>query len=110
MKAPIHSVKHFVQWQGIGVASGAINNLTFAHSVVIQNVDLNTEVVEGAVIKAVYIEVWTTSDDAVQGASTVTIEKRPAGATAMTITQSNALHGYANKKNILHTPNVTRYL
>ncbi len=103
MLSPIHSTKHIVQWQGLGVASSAIINLEIAKSVVLQDANLSTEVQEGAVVKAVFVEVWLTSDDATQGSCTATIEKRSGGQVAMTLTQSNAMYGYVNKKNILHT-------
>ncbi len=46
---------------------------------------------------------WLTSDDTAAGTAIVTLEKVPAGATAMTAAQSAALNDYPNKKNILHT-------
>ncbi len=65
----------------------------------------NTEdVIEGAIVKAVFIELWVKSnapagtEDKFQFA----IEKVPAGAAPLSFTDMNNLQSYQNKKNILY--------
>ncbi len=71
--------------------------------------DINTaiEVEEGSLVKAVFLEVWLSSDDTLVTSFQVALEKVPAAAPAMTFTTGNSLGSYANKKNVLY---VTRGL
>jgi len=103
LRAPITSVKHYVQLSLANVALGAISKVAIADAVDVQNIAAVSEVREGSVIKAVYVELWVTSDDATQSSGTVTLEKKPAQTPAMTAGQSSALMTYPNKKNILYT-------
>ncbi len=103
MRPRVHVEKHIVQNSLFAVASGAITTLGIARAkqTVVQTTD--THVREGAIISAVFIEMWLTSDDAAAGTVIVTLEKRPSGLTGMTTTEAAALNSYDNKKNILHT-------
>ncbi len=73
--------------------------------------DVNTavEVVEGAVVKAVYVELWVIGQsDAASGNVLVSLYKRPGDATDMTAAEHGDLNSYTNKKNILyHTQGIT---
>jgi len=66
---------------------------------------VNTQdVVEGAIISSIYIELWVKSF-AAAGEDTkfqLLLEKVPAGATSATFAQMNTLQGYPNKKNCLY--------
>ncbi len=102
--ATINSRKHFVPRVVTLVASGAISNVPIVTSVVAASVDLVNEVIEGSVVKAVWVELWAISNAAANVVSfTITLEKVPAGATSMTAAQSVGLGTYPNKKNILYT-------
>ncbi len=104
MLAPIVSKKHYVQTGLTNIAVAAILNIEIADSVLAPAAALN-EVVEGSVVKAVFIEIWALGNSAAGnfGAFNMTIEKRGQGSPAMTNTQSLNLGSYPNKKNILYT-------
>ncbi len=103
MKPVINSEKHIVQISLSAVASGAISNLVFATAVAVPAATL-TEVREGCIIKAIYLELWISSDDAGSGTAIVTLERvNGATTTLMTVAESAALGSYDNKKNVLHT-------
>ncbi len=103
MKAPIHSQKHVIQNSLFAIAGGALTTVTIVNAVNVVNKNLSSEVEQGSIIKAVYVEYWLTGDDAVQGTAIVTLEKLSAAATTMTAAQSGALDSYPNKKNVLFT-------
>ncbi len=60
------------------------------------------EISEGAIVKAVYIELWIL-DSANDGSFVITVTKYPGTAPGMTFAESNSLGTYENKKNILYT-------
>ncbi len=103
VSAPIVTEKHYAPQTVTTIAFGAIENRDVIIAVPVVDKNASTEVEEGSVIKAVYIERWITSDDTGQTSFTLTVEKQPAGATDMTFAQSGALNSYLNKKNILYT-------
>ncbi len=102
MRPRVHTEKHIVQVSLATVASGAISARTIAFGVVTPTAT-NTDVREGSIISAVYIEMWLTSDDAGSSTAIVTLERRSGNMVAMLVGQSAALNSYVNKKNILHT-------
>ncbi len=102
MRPIVHTEKHYVQQSLFTVVGGAITQLIIAQAIAAAPTAAN-HVREGSSISAVYIEMWLTGDDAVQGSSIVTFEKLPGSAVAMTTVESAALSAYDNKKNVLHT-------
>ncbi len=104
MKAPIVAIKHYVQTTLSSQAAATKTAVSLVKGVTIANTDLPNEVVEGSVVKAVYIEMWLASNDASGSSMTVNVEKiSNTGATvAMTYANSIALHSYQNKKNIFY--------
>ncbi len=104
MKAPIHSIKHYVLKSNTPVTSGAKNNFVMVDSLAKGAARATTaDVEEGAVIKAVYVEVWLKSN-ADTGSSTQQnfyIEKLPSGAAGMSYADAVNPGAYDNKKNIL---------
>ncbi len=102
MRPKVHVEKHFLQQSLFTVTAGQITNLILALGVAVTTATAN-QVREGATISAVWVELWLTGDDAVQGTSIVTLEKVPSGAPNMTAAQSASLNTYPNKKNIFHT-------
>ncbi len=103
MKPVINTEKHIVQVSLGTVASGAITNYVFATAVAVPTSALG-DIREGCIIKAIWLEMWISSDDAGQGTAIVTVEKVDgATATLMTTAESAALGSYDNKKNVLHT-------
>ncbi len=101
MVAPINSIKHYVQLESAATAAAAIRTspLVIAVSVIANPED----VVEGAIVKAVFIEHWTKSNAAagLNAKFQLIVEKVPAGQAFVTFVQSNNLASYPNKKNIL---------
>ncbi len=104
MLAPINSIKHYVQRSNAAFASNAINNNVIVDAV--SEDRANTfDVLQGAVVKAIFFQYWLHNDGA-SGAdtqATFVIEKVPSGQTAITAAQLSNIQAYDNKKNILYT-------
>ncbi len=103
MRPVIHSKKHIGQISQSTVAQAAVSN-----TVIIQSLEAPSTspagVIEGAIVKACYVEFWVSQDSAsVVGSYTVVLSKDPSGTSGMTSTNMAALHDYPNKKNILFT-------
>ncbi len=112
MRPIINTEKHVVQQSLAAIAGGAILNFVLAKAVAAP-VTLS-QVREGAIISAVYIEMWIQTDDAALGSSIITFEKVPGAGVTMTTAESAALNTYDNKKNVFHiqmglTPNNVTY-
>ncbi len=101
MRPRVNTQKHYAQHSLFTVAAGAISNRVIANALAAPAA--SNQVREGAIISAVYIEMWIQTDDAALGSSIVTLEKVPAGQTLMAAGQSAALDTYPNKKNIFFT-------
>ncbi len=82
------------------VATGARVNVQLA---VISNTPTATdEIHEGAIVKAIYIELWIQGESG-QQTSIVTLEKAVASSTGVAFGNMVALGLYVNKKNVLFT-------
>jgi len=105
MKSPINSRKHIVQDTQTVIASAAVNTQVLVRGKQQQFVDSAFEVIEGAVVKAIYLERWIGSNTGIEPAGSVTmiLEKAPAGVANPTFTEMTTLDAYPNKKNILFT-------
>ncbi len=105
MVAPINSIKHYVQQTNLVVASGAISNRFIVVGVVAPATASPGEVIQGAIVKAVYVELWLIGNDStgVLTSFTLTVEKLSGGQPNQTFTNSQNLSAYPNKKNILYT-------
>ncbi len=105
MLSPINSNKHFVPQSLATVASGTVTGRGVTLAVAATAVTNAEDIAQGAVIKAVWIELWIVGGEA-SGTNTsfmVALEKRPSGAPAMTFANTTALGSYPNKNNILYT-------
>ncbi len=102
MRPIIQTTKHYVQQSRSQVATVAITNIDISHAVVMASNNLVDEVLEGALVKAVFVEMWLL-DSANDGSFVITLEKVNGGMPAMTFASINALGFYANKKNVLYT-------
>ncbi len=104
MKPVINSRKHLVQFTEFTVASASVTTHLISRALAVQNVNSPAEIVEGTVVKAVYIEMWLLGQGGAVGFSFVAmLEKAPAGALPPTFSQMTTLDAYQNKKNILYT-------
>ncbi len=102
MRAMIHSTKHYVQMSRFTVGTVATVHQDLVLSVAVQNKDAVDEVVEGATLKAVFVELWII-DAGAGGSFIVTLHKDPSGVVEPTFAQTNALNNWENKKNLLYT-------
>ncbi len=100
MQAPINSIKHYVHVISQNIASGANQNVLLVDAVAKGAARSSTaNVEEGAIVKAVYIELWLSG--VVDQQATWVLAKRPASVAAPTVVQMANLASYENKKNIL---------
>ncbi len=102
MKSPIHSVKHYVQTSLSTVSASAILTIVLIRASRIQDVNTVSEVQEGAVVKAIFVELWVLGASA-DASQITTLAKFPSGAASFTVTEMAALGDAENKKNILYT-------
>ncbi len=99
MLAPINSIKHYVHQSAASISSGANLSFVIVDAIIKGAARSNAkDVEEGAVIKAVYIELWL-NGTADQTATWVLV-KRPSSLLAPTVAQMTNLGTYENKKNI----------
>ncbi len=103
MRPIIHSVKHYIQFTEFNVSSGSVSEHLYADAVPVTDVSSNQEVQEGSSIKAIFIELWLTTDSSTSGTFVVTVEKTQQNAPIMTFSEMTTLNFYDNKKNILFT-------
>ncbi len=102
MKAPISSRKHIVQHTQYAIASAAVLTFTDVAAVNIQSVDNQTEVIEGSVIKAIFVEHWILAGSASAGSFVMIVEKTNGAQGAPSFTNMTTLDAYVNKKNVLY--------
>ncbi len=102
MRAVVHSTKHYVQTTLSSALTVARNLETIVQSVEGTVANQATEVVEGAIVKAVYVELWVIGTTADQF-FTIILSKDPSGLAGATFTQMTDLNSWTNKKNILYT-------
>ncbi len=102
MRPVIHSQKHYVQQSRSTVATVALNTIDIILAVEGTIANAVDEVIEGAIIKAVYVEMWLI-DAGAAGSFSITLEKRPSNLGAIAFATSQALGAYGNKNNILYT-------
>ncbi len=102
MKSPIVSTKHIVQHTQFAVASAAVVTFTEAEGLHIVDVNNQNEVIEGSIIKAVYVEIWLLSSTANPASFVMILEKSPANNNNPTFTNMTTLNSYENKKNVLY--------
>ncbi len=100
MRPPIHSKKHYVQTSLTPVTTGAEVDITVLFAV--ETPTSVFHVAEGAIVKAIYWELWAIGGTADQF-FTLIFAKYGGGQDAATITEMAALGDWDNKKNILYT-------
>ncbi len=100
MKAPIHSVKHYRQMSRSTINTVTKNTESLIIGVKRQDVTTEEEVTEGAIVKAIFIELWVL-DSANDGSNVVVLGKNAQNEDGLTFAQCNSIFTYDNKKNIL---------
>ncbi len=107
MRSPINSTKHYVQKSLSTVLASASDAILIAQGVEQSAANLPTEVRSGAIVKAVFVEMWARTGDTAPGSVLMTLVKTPQNLTP-TFAQMAALHTYPNKKNVLyHTQGIS---
>ncbi len=108
MRPRVVTTKHYIQWTITPVAVGTTVTEPIAVAVETSLKNLNTEVEEGAIVSAIYIELWVIGQsDSASGNVLASLYKSPDG-TDMTQADHVALHDYTNKNNVLyHTQGIT---
>ncbi len=101
VRPTINSEKHFHPVSLQTVAGQSITNLNIA--VAVASPGAQNEVRVGALVKAVYIELWYIGSSTQPVIQTSTFEKISSDGPNMTQPQSQGLHTYPNKKNIFYT-------
>ncbi len=102
MRPIVHSVKHYVQMTLSTVGTLTRNTQVLVQAEESTAANLGFEIEEGAIVKAVYIELWVIGSVSNQF-FTIILDKSTGGAAAATFTQMTDLFTYPNKKNILYT-------
>ncbi len=100
MRPVIHSTKHYFQMSRFTVTANAATTKKPIVAVEIASKSDVFEVEEGAVIKAVYVELWGEAST-IDGSSIVALIKKVAGVGDPTFAELAALGDYDNKKNVL---------
>ncbi len=105
MLAPITSIKHYVALTNTIIATGALLTTTIAEGVQAPATANAFSVLNGSIIKAIFIERWILGNDVTgnSGQFTLVVEKKPSDSPDITVTNMLNLGVYNNKKNILYT-------
>ncbi len=102
MRPPIHSVKHIVQYPIDQIVTGTIQTISIISAVNVTAANLANEVTEGALVKAIYFELWLQNEGTL-GESIVTVSKDTNFINGPTFSEHAALFTYTNKKNVFFT-------
>ncbi len=103
MRAPIHSKKHYVQKSLSTILAGVVDTEVIIDGEPIASVNTVSEVVEGALVKAIFVERWIRTADTAGGSFIAIICKHAAGVNDPTAAEMAALGNWDNKKNIIYT-------
>ncbi len=99
MRPVVHSTKHYVQITRSTVATVTRNIEPLILAVSVSGKNAVDEVEEGAVVKAIYIELWLLNQSN-DGSDVVTVGKNVGSSVAPSFTNMNALGNYPEKKNL----------
>ncbi len=101
MKAPIVSRKHYTQNTEFSIASAAVTVQSIVTGVAVQDVNSASEVTEGSMVKAIYIERWLQGKHASAASSYVLLVEKSDDSGVPSFTNMTTLDAYFNKKNVL---------
>ncbi len=102
MRPVVKSTKHIVQFPIDQIATGTLQTVTLASAVALQDANASSEIVEGSIIKAIFIELWLHNQSNL-AEQIVTVQKGQSGDFGPTFAEQAALFTYNNKKNVLFT-------
>ncbi len=103
MVAPINSIKHYVQSDNADILTTARRKIEVVEAVAQNAVSNTQDVVEGSIVKAIFLEYWIHSESlaGIENKFQLVIEKAPSGTASVSFAEMNTLMGYHNKKNVL---------
>ncbi len=101
VKPTVNSEKHIIQHSLQTVTGQTISNILVLN--VNNALGSGTAVRVGAIVKAVFVEIWVMGSSSQPVVQTLTVEKVPSNAPNLTQVQGQDLNEYPNKKNILYT-------
>jgi len=101
VRPTVNSEKHIIQHSLQTVDGQSIENILVLN--VSNTLGSQTAVRVGAIIKAVFVEIWVIGSSSQPVVQTLTVEKVPSGAPNMTQPQGQLMNDYNNKKNILYS-------
>ncbi len=102
MRPVIHSTKHYRQMSLSTVVTVTRNSEVLCEAKEGTTASAVDEVIEGALVKAIYIELWCLNSGN-DGSEVITLDKVNGQAVVMSFADTSALGLYKNKKNILWT-------
>ncbi len=102
MRPTINSTKHYHQITLSTATTGALANSVLVTAVERTVANTANEVVAGAIVKAVFFEMWVIGSVSDQFFTAI-VSKNPSGVSAPTTTNMTNLFAWNNKKNILYT-------
>jgi len=104
LKSPINSTKHITQLTLSTVATGTVVSTALIVAKALSLVGIGAEEVRvGAVVKAIYIELWLRGQDTSAGSFVCIIQKCSADSNGATAVEMANLMDYNEKNNILFT-------
>jgi len=99
----VHSRKHYVQQSLRTIDASTKEDTTIITAVESTLANVANEVREGAIVKAVYIELWMRTQSTSPGSYILVLSKSSGGAGLFSTAEMAALWSAENKKNILFT-------
>ncbi len=102
VKPMVHSEKHYVQFSVGTLAAGVLDSKTPIAGVATDAKNAVGEVLEGASVKAIFVEFWVASNASTMSSVIVAIEKTSGDMTGLEAGTIAALGDYTNKKNVFY--------
>ncbi len=99
----VHSVKHINQYSLASIIGGAKLDLAILTAVAREDVNVPSEVAEGSIVKAVYLEIWARAGETTAGSGQLVVYKQQSDTSTATATEMAALNDWDNKRNIFYT-------
>ncbi len=98
----IHSTKHYVQFPITQITTATSQQTQLISAVATPDKNAAAEVEEGAVVKAIFIELWLQNQGNL-GEVIVNVTKTPIDSNGPSFVNAAALFAYGNKKNVFFT-------
>ncbi len=103
MKNIINSIKHYVNTENSSITAASARTIEIVDAVGQASVVDTSDVVEGSIVKAVFLEYWvrSTATAGNDAKFQFCLEKVVSGQSSITFAGMNNLMAYLNKKNVL---------